>query len=490
MSEAVAIDDEQEAPQQILRYTPGGDSLRRFFASNGRRRCLLGPFGSGKSVADCQEIVRRAKYQMPDDNGVRKTRFAVVRNTYGELKQTTVRTWQDWFGSQFGDFLNTSPFEHRLRFGMQDGSEVESDIIFLAMDDEKDVKKFLSLEVTGVWFNEVRELRQAIVNAADGRIGRYPKTVRQNGKIVYGPSWQGLMADTNMPDEDHWLHDLYQNPRSGWEFYRQPGGVIKNANGEWVENKDAENMNHLPDGYYKKQLEGKTDEWIAVYLGAEFGRIPDEGAYYTDEMKKADKDGRVCSLVFDPTLPVHTFWDLGIDDYMSIWFGQAVGGQWRWIDYYENTGKALGHYAKIVNEKSKERGFEYGSDVWPHDGVNRVDGTGDNPVRRCDIWKSLTKRDPVILKRHALGDGIEATRKLISTSWYDKERCFDGLTHLRRYGRELDPVRNVFKPEPRHDLHSHGADAHRTAAMGFDKCTNDVWKGLDYNKFSQGMAVV
>lgn len=477
---------------EVLRYKPEGAVMEAFFRSNARRRMLLGPFGSGKSVADCNEIVRRAKLQQPDFSGVRKTRWAVVRNTYGELKHTTVRTWQDWFGPQFGEFISTSPFEHRMRFGLRkDGTTVEADVIFLAMDQEKDVKKFLSLEVTGVFVNEVREIRQAIVDAADGRIGRYPKTIRdESGKVIYGPSWYGIIADTNMPDEDHWIHDLYRRPdHGGWEFFRQPGGVHK-VDEQWVANPDAENTRNLPEGYYTTQMAGKSDEYISVYLGAEFGRIPEDGAYYTEEMKKAEKDERICDLIYDPTLPVHTFWDLGIDDYMAIWFAQGKNGQWNFIDYYENTGKALGHYAKVMADKAKDRGFQlYGKDIWPHDGVNRVDGDGDDPERRCDIWKRLTEREPVILKRHGVGDGIEATRAMISTSRYDRRYCAEGLRHLRRYGRERDEVRNVFKPDPRHDEHSHCADAHRTAAMGRDKCTNDVWKG-DYSKFSQGMAVV
>lgn len=485
---------------KVMRYVPPGPVIKSFFESDARKRLLLGPFGSGKSVGDCNEIFRRARWQMPDENGVRLTRWAVVRNTYGELKQTTVRTWRAWFGDQFGNFTQQAPMEHRLRFGLRDGSSVESDVIFLAMDDEADVKKFLSLDVTGVWFNEVREIRKTIVDAADGRIGRYPKTVRRDGKVVYGPSWYGIMADTNMPDDDHWISEAYRKPgHNGWKFFRQPGGVMKDGDA-WLSNPEAENLENLPDGYYVNQLEGKSEDWISVYLGAEFGRIPEEGAYYTDELNKAERDGRICEIEHESGLPVHTFWDLGLDDYMAIWFGQCTAGQWRWIDYYENTGKALGHYAQVMREKAMPSGkrgelvegreFWYGKDVWPHDGVNRVDGKGDKPERRCDIWKEITDRAPIILPRAGVGDGIEAVRKLIGTSRYDRRYCGDGLNHLRRYGREFDSVRNVFKPDPRHDAHSHCADAKRTAAMGRDKCTNDVWKGRDFAEFGQGMAVV
>jgi hypothetical protein len=164
--------------QKPVRYRAPGPTLDRFFASNARKRLIAGPFGSGKSVASQQEIVRRARLQMPDTNGVRKTRWMVVRNTYDQLKTTTVKTWKDWFGPQFGTFIDSAPFEHRLKFPLADGSLVEADVLFRAMDKSEDVNKFLSFEGTGVYFNEIREIRKELVDAADGRIGRYPSMRR------------------------------------------------------------------------------------------------------------------------------------------------------------------------------------------------------------------------------------------------------------------------------------------------------------------------
>ncbi|MBL8643422.1 MAG: hypothetical protein JNK21_05780, partial [Rhodospirillaceae bacterium] len=157
-----------------LKFQPPGPVAAAFLRSKARRRVLMGPFGSGKSTACCFEIYNRAQNQAPDAAGVRRTRFAVVRNTYPELKSTTLKTWTQWFGPGTGALVQTAPMEHRIRVQLLDGTKVHCDVMFLAMDQEADVKKFLSLEVTGIWFNEVRELKEAVVSAGDGRIGRYP----------------------------------------------------------------------------------------------------------------------------------------------------------------------------------------------------------------------------------------------------------------------------------------------------------------------------
>ena len=119
--------------------------------------------------------------------------------------------------------------------------------------------------------------------------------------------------------------------------------------------------------------------------------------------------------------------------------------------------------------------------------MNKQDGSGIKPERRCDIWKRLTGRAPVILPRMPKEHSIEAARMMIPKSRFSID-AMAGVRHLRRYGREHDDVRNVFKPNPRHDEHSHGADAFMTASSGYKKVRNDVW-GADYSKFSQGMQV-
>ncbi len=453
-------------PPAPITYDCAGPVLGQFFASDHRRRVLLGSFGSGKSTACCVEIIRRAKDQKPNRRGERRTRWAIIRNTYPDLKNTTVKTWKDWWGEQFGTFNNVAPFVHNIRFAMADNTRVECEVIFLALDDEADAKKFLSLELTGIYFNELRELPYSVVEAGDGRLGRYP-SMRDGG-----PTWHGMIADTNMPDEDHWIYDLAEKQRSpGWSFFLQPGGVIK-VDGDWVQNPHAENLKNLVPGYYTDQLVGKSDAWIAVHLGSQWRRLPREGAYFTDDLQFVESKGRVLDLNTSPELPVHTFWDIGMHDYMAIWFGQAVGDDWNFLAYYENNGKALDHYAGIMNDLKAANRWTWGDHVWPHDGAHKDVGILGAKTR-AEVFSSLGFRAPIIMpRRQNPGDWIDATRLFLRKCRFDRMACAIGLNHLRGYTKRKDAVRNVFLDEPLHNEHSHGADAFQIAALGRGRVSN------------------
>lgn len=419
------------------------------------------------------DIFRRACQQAPDKSGVRKTRWAIIRNTYPDLKNTTVKTWKDWFGDKrFGQFVDVAPFEHRMRFALPDKTNVSAEVIFLALDSEEDAKKLLSLELTGAYINEAREVKKAIISTLDGRIGRYP--AMKDG----GPSWYGMILDSNMPDEDHWLHAAFNDPKAGWEFHIQPGGVVKSGEG-WVPNPDAENLANLVPDYYARQIADKDERWIQVHLAAEWGRLNVEGTYYAEEMLRAEREKRIGQVFYDPSLPVHTFWDMGVADRMCIWFGQVSQGRWRWLYYYQNSGKNLAHYAGVCDGLKRDKGWEvWGDDVWPHDGNVRemtaidADMKSDNAQTRADVWKTLTGRKPIVLGRHRIGDRIEATRRLIRVSEFDAEGTNEGCQKVRRYKKKYDRVRSVYLDEPDHDENSHGADALGTAAMGQNAVSN------------------
>ncbi|MGE3476958.1 MAG: hypothetical protein AB7H70_14245 [Rhodospirillaceae bacterium] len=454
-----------------IHYRPPGPVAARFLRSRARRRVILGPFGSGKSVACCVEIMRRAREQAPSPDKVRRTRWAVVRNTYPDLKNTTVKTWRDWWGDEFGAFSRVAPFVHHVRRPLDDGTQLDCEVIFLAMDDEADAKKFLSLELTGIYFNEARELKRALVEAGDGRLGRYPSM--KDG----GPTWYGLICDSNMPDEDHWLYQLAEDGGEGWDFFRQPGGVIKEG-GRWIQNPRAENVRNLTPGYYTGQIAGKSEPWIAVHLGAEYGRLPVEGAYFAEELTALERSGRICEVNASPDLPVHTFWDIGISDYMSIWFAQGVGDEWNVIHFYENHGKAIDHYVAYLQEQAARRRWTFGNHVWPHDGAHRDPGILGAKTR-VEVFASLGLQTPIVLPRRASpGDWIDGTRLFLRKCRFNGPACKQGLIHLRKYTKRFDSTRNVYLNEPNHNEHSHAADAFQVAAMGRGRVSNTsaVWK--------------
>ncbi len=127
----------------IKTYIPAGPTLAAFHESDAFVRSIRGPIGSGKSTACVAEILKRAHEQAPGPDGRRKTRWGIIRNTYGELRTTTVRTWHMWFPETLGRFSLDAPPTHRLVT-----SELDLEIIFLALDRPEDVRKLLSLELT------------------------------------------------------------------------------------------------------------------------------------------------------------------------------------------------------------------------------------------------------------------------------------------------------------------------------------------------------
>jgi hypothetical protein len=187
--------------------------------------------------------------------------------------------------------------------------------------------------------------------------------------------------------------------------------------------------------------------------------VPIQGAYYAQQLMVADDEGRISGVPYDPATAVHTAWDLGIDDSMSIWFFQVVGQEFHFIDYYESSGEGINFYIKYLKEKR----YVYGNHYAPHDIKVRELSTGKS---RFETAKNLGIRFEIVPKL-SLEDGIDAVRNVLNRCWFDKIKCDKGLSALRSYHKEWDEDNQVFKSKPEHDWSSHGADAIRTFAVGF-----------------------
>lgn len=185
-----------------------------------------------------------------------------------------------------------------------------------------------------------------------------------------------------------------------------------------------------------------------------------KGAFYADALRRAEDDGRIGRIAIDRGVQVHTAWDLGYTDSTACWFIQAVGKERRLIDYYEASGVGLDHYVAMLREK----GYVYGQHYFPHDVAVRELGSGKS---RVDTLRSLGVT-PEVGVVHEVLDGINAVRRLLDQCWIDRERCARGLEALKSYRREYDDKLKDWKQRPLHDWSSHGADALRTFATGFE----------------------
>ena len=337
-----------------INYRPPGPSVGGFFASSASVRVILGPFGSGKSVACCMEIMRRARQQKPNSMGIRKTRWAVIRNTYPELKLTTLKTWFDWFDESMGPYHASPPYQHTLQFQLEDKTWVDAEVIFLALDSVDDVKKLLSLEVTGAYLNELREIPKSIIDALHGgRIGRYPSMAEG------GPTWYGIIADTNMPDTDHWLHDMCEEEKpQGWDFFKQPPAVQK-VDGKWLQSETAENIQNLVPGFYQNGLTGKSEEWIRVYYGCEYGFVLDGKPVYPEYF-----DSQHCSAdVINPdkSLPLFVGIDFGLTP-AAVFAQRYPNGRWVWVDEIVTEDMGVVRFGEALGRKLRGEyaGFKIG----------------------------------------------------------------------------------------------------------------------------------
>lgn len=197
-----------------------------------------------------------------------------------------------------------------------------------------------------------------------------------------------------------------------------------------------------------------------------------EGSYFDSLINKAFQDGRITRIPIESALPVNTFWDLGRNDQNVIWFHQRFGLQNRFIDFYQNNGEGLEHYAKIL----KEKGYVYGEHYLPHD-VEVIDiSRGDNKSRR-EVLEDLGVKPIITVDRipHLL-EGIEMTRNALPSCWFDEIRCKDGLDGLRKYRKEWDKRTGNYKSYPVHDAASHIADAFRQFAQGYDSTKKETKK--------------
>ena len=352
-----------------FKYKPDGEVLKTFMKDDTFFRGIRGPVGSGKSVACCIEVFRRALGQEKSADGIRKSRWAIIRNTNPQLRTTTIKTWLDWFPeNEWGKFNWSVPYTHRIKKG-----DIDLEVIFLALDRPEDVKKLLSLEVTGIWINEARELGKSIIDACTMRVGRFP-SMRDGG-----PTWTGVIADTNAPEEDHWWPIMSGEvpvpdhiPReqakmlvkpTNWSFYTQPSGMVevKDEDGEiedYAPNKVAENVKNMLKSYYPNLVQGKTKSWIDVYVMNRLGTIQDGKPVYA--MFVTDTHVAKEEIPVAASLPLYVGIDFGLTPAAIL--GQKVRGRWLIQSEIVAIDMGIVRFAEVLREELATR-FPDCSDV-------------------------------------------------------------------------------------------------------------------------------
>ena len=211
------------------------------------------------------------------------------------------------------------------------------------------------------------------------------------------------------------------------------------------------------DDLEEERREGMDEQMIQQEYYCSFhAAIP--GAYFAKEMTRMETDGRIGRIPWEPKLRTSTYWDLGIDDSMSVVFAQQHGQEVRIIDYYEASGEGLPHFISEIKNKP----YSYDSHNAPWDIEVRELTTGKT---RRETARSLGINFRVGKKVNKKEEAIEQARQLLSRTWMDRRKCEKLISALRNYHKEYDDKNQVFKARPVHNWASHGADSFMELAM-------------------------
>ncbi len=286
----------------------------------------------------------------------------------------------------------------------------------------------------------------------------------EEAQTVTKRSWEILIPTIRKPDSEVWVSfnpDL-DTDETYLRYVVDPpqDAVIVNVN--WHDNpwfpdvlrKEMEALRLRDPDAYENVWEGKCKSAV-------------EGAIYLREIEAMHKAKRFCPVPHDPMLKVHTVWDLGWNDQMSIILVQRVASSLMVIDYIEDSHRTYADYIADL----KAMGYEWGTDYLPHDAVAKDPQMG---MSAAEIFKKLGRKT-YIVPRGDIEQGIKAARMVFPRVYFDRDKALRLVNCLKRYRRAI-PVTTNEPGAPLHDEYSHGADAFRYMALIADKMSNDEMK--------------
>lgn len=390
-------------------FQPYHDSLKRYSLTVAHRR-------AGKTVARINKLIRAAASATIDN-----PRFGYLAPFYVQAKDIAWNYLKQYSYpiTALGGKINES--ELSVMFA-HNGAQIR-------LYGAENAERLRGLYFDGIVADEAQDiapsaLTQVIMPALADRKGWLDLSGTPKG-------WGNLLGESykRAKDDPEWYVQLLKASQTGLIDAEELGRL----------------RNMMPENEYMQEFECSFDAAIT-------------GAYYAAELTKAETDGRIGRVPYDPALRVNTAWDLGISDSTAIWFYQQVGREIRVIDYLEAAGHGLDYYARELDKK----GYLYGKHTGPHDIEVRELGTGKS---RLEIAAGLGIQFNV-LKADSVMDGINSARLIIPRMYFDAIKCALGIDALRQYREKRDEKRGV-NLGPLHDWTSHAADAFRYLAVGY-----------------------
>lgn len=484
---AVASDDTLAGPIQQFDsfgrpiYRIEYPCLEKFFGSTKPVQVIQGPVGSGKSKVCNLKALLVASQQRASRDGLRHSRGAVIRNTYPELIATTMRTWKDTFPEEiYGRIVMSKPAFQRIRF-----SDIDMEVDFLAMDKEDDVKKLRSSEYTWAYINELQYIPKVVFDEIQSRIemGRFP--AMKDG----GPTWHGLWADMNSPDDDHfiammtgqteWPENMPDTERTAltwpaeWEFIMQPAGLLDiigpdgKPSGEYRMNPAAENIKWLARDAYLKMVRGKTRSWIKSHVLNQIALVIDGDPVWPWFRREIYVTGKMLEPV-----PGHDIWvsaDFGRKP--AALFAQNINNRIVVLGEMQAFNEGAVTFAPKVKRHLEQRYAGYSFKVFGDPKGADRNQTDDRSA--YDVWAGNGMPvSPAPVKQNNLQTRIEAVEHLGSTMYEGRPRlmispaCRTLIVGMEgRYCYQKKKGMEETKAEPQDNNYTHLCDCLQYLAL-------------------------
>jgi phage terminase large subunit len=382
---------------------------------------------AGKTVACINDLIRAAATCTKEAG-----RFSYVAPYYSQAKSVA---WE--YLKKFSQpLLAQTPNESELRVDLFNGSRVR-----LFGGDNADALRGIYND--GVVLDEYPLMRPSVW----GEVIRPTLSDRKGWATFIGT-----------PKGRAGLYDIWKG-REQWEGVEMFRLMLKASETGIIDASELEDAKRtMTEDQYSQEYECSFD---AAIQGAVYGKL----------MVQAEKEQRICPVPYDPAALVYTAWDLGVGDPTAILFAQPVGKEFRIIDWYEADGVDLAHYANVLRQKP----YNYGGHILPHDADQRELGTGKS---RVEVLKGLGLRDIDICPNIRREDGINAARLFLARCYFDTRKCAQAIEALKLYRYEYDEKAATLKNTPVHDWTSHTADAFRYLALRLEK----IAKGGGFHK--------
>ena len=462
-------------PDAQFTYRPKTSEQAEFYNSTARYPGFIGPWGNGKTLSAIMKGMALSQMYINNEG-------LVTRSRYNALVKTTMKDFTDWTGIPVSETKQVVDI----------GQGTTSRIHFLHSDDLPTFRSAMQGMNLGWAYIEQGDEHPdgSIFDEIKGRMRRIitPNDVLQDRLIACGAmreriaDFRTLEKDERDEIEDAIVNKLHLPLRQimvianakghNWMYDRWHPESKKRAmysvNYHGVIGEPGVNAEFLPKSTIEDWETLKTEnprKYARCVLNS-FEDYEFEGSFYSDLMSVALKEGRVeCEDMYDNTIPVYTFWDLGVGNETAIWFVQFVGESIKLVDYYAESGQGMAALSRMLDEKP----YTYNEHWLPHDARQRQQG--ETVTTRLDTLRRLRPKDEVrVLVKHLIEDRIEAVRGLLGRCRFSV-KCEDGVECLNKYHREINKQRTteettVFTDVPAKE-YSDGADAFGYMCMAY-----------------------